>query len=88
MSKHKKTRKEKVIADYRHKLYAFVSKNLSPEKIIIPTATITENNYSSTAYVVKDVLKTGILTLTIVALQIILFFLLTRHIINLPFVKY
>jgi hypothetical protein len=88
MSKHKKTRKEKVIADYRHKLYTFVNKNLSPEKITAPTATIAGNNYPSTGYVIKDVLKTGILTLTIVAAQIILFFLLTRHVINLPFVKY
>jgi ABC-type Fe3+-citrate transport system substrate-binding protein len=86
MSKHKKTRKEKIIADYRHQVY--ILKNNIP--LGNSTATTIAINESSdfTANILKDVLKTTILTCAIVVAQIILFFLLRRHIINLPIVKY
>jgi hypothetical protein len=85
MSKHKKTRKEKVIADYRHQVY--ILKNNTPLNSVTTTVAIKEN-YDFTADILRDVLKTTVLTCTIVALQIVLFFLLKRHVISLPIVKY
>ena len=86
MSKHKKTRKEKIIADYRHQVY--ILKNNIPLSNPIVTAIAVNESSDFTANILKDVLKTTILTCTIVVAQIILFFLLKRHIINLPIVKY
>jgi len=88
MSKHKKTRKEKIIADYRHQVYILKNKDIPfNNSIPAPTTPVYENPYSNT-HILKDITKTGILTCFIVAAQIILFFLLTRHIIIFPFVKY
>jgi hypothetical protein len=86
MSKHKKTRKEKIIADYRHQVY--ILKNNIPLGNPTVTAIAVKEGSDFTANILKDVLKTTILTCTIVVAQIILFFLLKRHIINLPIVKY
>ena len=86
MTKHKKTRKEKIIADYRHQVYILKNEDMPLSK---PTPTIVnnENPYLNT-HVLKDILKTGILTCSIIAGQIALFLLLTKHIITLPIVKY
>ena len=86
MSKHKKTRKEKTIADYRHQVY--ILKNNIPLSNPTVTTIAVNEGYDFTANILKDVLKTTILTCAIVIAQIILFFLLKRHIINLPIVKY
>jgi len=84
--KHKKTRKEKIIADYRHQVYFLKNQNIPLNNSII-TIPVNENSYSNT-HILKDVLKTGILSLSIIAMQIILFFLLKNHIITLPIIKY
>ncbi len=93
--KHKKTRKEKIIADYRHQVY--ILKNKSSTDSVLdknipfnnPTLAIPVNeNFYSNTHVLKDVLKTGILTCSIIAAQIILSFLLKRHMITLPMLKY
>jgi hypothetical protein len=86
MSKHKKTRKEKIIADYRHQVY--ILKNNIPLSNPTATAIAVRESPDFTVNILKDVLKTTILTCTIVVAQLILFFLLKRHIINLPIVKY
>jgi predicted secreted protein len=87
MSKHKKTRKEKVIADYRNQVY--ILKNSIPLSNSATTTTIAiKENADFTADILRDVLKTTILTCAIVVLQLVLFFLLKRHILNLPIVKY
>lgn len=86
MTKHKKTRKEKIIADYRHQVYVLKSEDVSLSSRPT-TIAISVNPYLST-HVLRDVLKTGILTCFIIALQIILFVLLKNHIITLPIVKY
>jgi len=86
MSKHKKTRKEKIIADYRHQVYILKDNNIPLSN---PATTIAIKESSDyTADILRDVLKTTILTCGIVVLQIVLFFLLRRHIVNLPIVKY
>ncbi len=83
---HKKTRKEKIIADYRHQAYTLGNKTFTPSPEI-ETIMVNKSPYSY-AYVLPDVLKTGLLTFSIVAGEIILFFLLKNHIIILPMVKY
>jgi hypothetical protein len=88
MTKHKKTRREKIIADYRHQVYVLENNN-APLSLsnFAPTIAIDNNPYLNT-HIAKDVLKTGILTGSIILAQIILFFLFTKHIITLPIVKY
>lgn len=39
-------------------------------------------------YLLKDIAKTGILTTSIIAVQILLFFILKNHIVMLPWVSY
>ncbi len=86
MSKHKKTRKEKVIADYRHQVYILKNNNLPLDNPTL-AAPVNKNPYSDT-YAVKDLLKTGVLTCAIVTAQIILFFLLKRHLLLIPNLNY
>jgi len=86
MSKHKKTRKEKIIADYRHQVYILKNNNMPLNKPAI-VISVNENLYSN-IHVLKDLLKTGALTCAIVVAQIILFFLLKRHILLIPNLNY
>jgi hypothetical protein len=88
MSKHKKTRKEKVIADYRHQVYILKDREIPHDSPTPTIALATHDNLYSNTHVIKDVMRTGILTCSIIAGQIILFYLLTKHIITLPIVKY
>jgi len=85
-ARHKKTRKEKIIADYRHQVYILKNKDMPLNNSTL-NISVNDGAYLNT-HVVKDVLKTGILTGSIIAAQIILFFLLKNHIISLPIVKY
>ena len=98
MSKHKKTREEKIIADLRHQLYSLKTHDFShsslpksntvKQKIITaysPAITIPKTSY---LYLKHDVLKALILTLAIIAFQIILLFILKRHILVLPGIYY
>ncbi|OGH41528.1 MAG: hypothetical protein A3H79_03560 [Candidatus Levybacteria bacterium RIFCSPLOWO2_02_FULL_36_8b] len=73
--RHKKTRKQKVIADYRHHTYTAVASSAN----LIP------NPYS---YAYKDLLKTGMLTLSMISAELIIFLLLKNHIVTLPSVSY
>jgi hypothetical protein len=84
--KHKKTRKEKIIADYRHQVYVLEKNNL-PLNNSSPVAVINEKS-NFNALILKDVLRTGILTSIIIAAQIIFFFLLKRHIFSIPSLNY
>jgi hypothetical protein len=85
-ARHKKTRKEKIIADYRHQVYVLKNKDLPLNKATT-TVPIGVESHSNT-HILRDVLKTGILTSSIIAAQIVLFFLLKNHVITLPIVKY
>ena len=93
MRKHRKTHKEKVIADLRRQLYSFRDQNIVPSKPKLsiepqgrPTASsILTNTYS---YLLHDILKTGIITMSIVAIQVILFLIFKNHILKLPGVSY
>jgi len=100
MAKHKKTRHQKILADLhrQHQISAPLTTPQSNENYA-PTSTYTFSAAqkeetivqpkSSTAlvsykYVVDDLRKTFLLSATIVALQLILFFSLTHHVLNLP----
>jgi hypothetical protein len=85
-AKHKKTRKQKITADFNHQVYSLVNKNV-PLNISSPSAVINKNSYSYT-YVLTDITKTGLLTAFIIAVQLVLFFLLKNHIITLPKISY
>ena len=85
--KHKKTRKEKIIADYRHNIYTLENKSFpTPDPTAVKTLVNTNSYFYS--YVFHDVSKTAILTIFIIIGELILFFLLKNHIITLPKISY
>ena len=84
--RHKKTRKQKIIANHRHQVYILENKN-TLLNIPTPVISINKSSYSYT-YVLNDVFKTGILTLCIIALQLVLFFVLKKHIFSIPNLSY
>ncbi|KKQ28841.1 MAG: hypothetical protein A3H17_00020 [Candidatus Levybacteria bacterium RIFCSPLOWO2_12_FULL_37_14] len=84
--RHKKTRKEKIIADYRHQVYILKNKNISSNNSTLAIS-VSGNSYVN-AHVLRDVFKAGALSFFIVAAQIILFVLLKNHIITLFMIKY
>ncbi len=86
-AKHKKTRKEKIIADYRHNIYSLKNQNIPPVKPSVVTTTINavSNPYS---HVIGDISKTTMLTIFIIVGELILFFLLKNHIIIIPKISY
>ena len=86
-AKHKKTRKEKIIADYRHNIYSLKNQNIS---LVKPTVVTTTINPVSNPYphVIGDISKTTMLTIFIIVGELILFFLLKNHIIIIPKISY
>lgn len=99
MGKKKKTREQKIIADLRNQLaevspsYSLkteeypkqnTKKYISPPFIQVTPKAI----HVSYQYLYHDLTKTGILTLGIVAAQIILFFLLKNHIIKISMLNF
>lgn len=93
MPKHRKTLKEKKLADlHRGALSETLPlTTIYSDHIPISTPTPYQPAVSPTnkyPYLMQDVVKTGITTALIVAVQIILFFLLKKQILVLPMVKY
>jgi len=90
MGRHK-TLQQKKLADLRRQKFVYTLENKILPSIDRPTdnssspKTITISNYS---YIQHDILKTSLLTASIIGLQIVLFFILKNHIITLPIVKY
>ncbi|MDP2637733.1 MAG: hypothetical protein Q8P26_01580 [Candidatus Levybacteria bacterium] len=80
--KHKKTRKQKIIADIHRNVYTLEGNTVSINPVT------SANNSASYSYVVRDISKTGLLSLSIIVTEIILFFLLKNHIITLPNLNY
>jgi hypothetical protein len=97
MAKQRKTREQKKLADLRHTFkHVFVGQMPSAVKTQIqssnaislsykPKAQISTNQYP---YLVKDLSKTGMLTLGILAFQIILFTLIKTHALMIPGISY
>ncbi|MDO8582979.1 MAG: hypothetical protein Q7R51_00425 [bacterium] len=82
-AKHKKTRKQKIIADLNRNVYALKNINISSHNLI--TTNERNNSYS---YVLHDISKTGFLTIAIISLELILFFVLKKHILSIPNLNY
>lgn len=94
MSKHKKTREQKIIADLRRKLSLqagqaetakqsttpFSYSYSSSETITKPSAIIYTHEF-----LYRDLFKTAFLTLSIVVFEMLLFLLLKNNILRLPF---
>jgi hypothetical protein len=88
MAKHRKTRREKKVADHRHSLYHL---ELESSQEVIKPSLIKENSSTvskvdqpnqaqviSYAYVTSDLKKTIFITSIILLTQIVLFFILNR----------
>ena len=98
MAKHRKTRKEKQLADLRHNFtHKFVSAAPYELKFDTPKQAKTlEVNKVSTrvistsayGYLVRDLSKTALVTAVILAFQIILFFLFKHHAIVITGINY
>jgi len=89
--KHQKTRKEKIIADYRHNVYTLetsISPLPSPSLNVALSDVVINPNSQSYSYVLKDVLKTGLLTLSIIVGELVLYFLFKNHIIAILRISY
>jgi hypothetical protein len=97
MAKKRKTREQKKLADLRHTFtHVYVGQIPSAVKNQIelkdkisqaykPKQPILTNQYP---YLVKDLSKTGVLTLAILAFQIILFTLIKNHAFSIPGIVY
>jgi hypothetical protein len=97
MAKKRKTREQKKLAGLHHNFTHALNSQIPPAvKIQIqakdvisplskPNQQISTNKYP---YLVKDLSKTGALTLGILAFQIILFVLLKNHIATIPGIGY
>lgn len=90
MAKYRKTLKQKLAAEARHQTYSLKSQNIIlPNAPISKTETVLPVNSSNLyPFLISDLKKTFILTLSIVAFQIILFFLLKHHIFVFPGINY
>ncbi|HSD98993.1 MAG TPA: hypothetical protein VLB73_04890 [Patescibacteria group bacterium] len=95
MPRKKKTREQKKRADERK----IALGNTSGESIATPTYVFTAQNiqhqlknfsgiHDATKIVTHDLRKTMIISFTIVALQLLFFFLLKNHILAIGFVRY
>ena len=93
MAKRRKTREQKKLADLRHNFtHTLVNHTHSEAKIKLeekkdvkpftkPQTSVAINEYP---YLIKDLSKTGLLTATILGLQLVLFFLLKNHVFTIP----
>ncbi len=96
MAKRRKTRKQKVLADLRHNFsHNLIGQAPLAERVKVQFSPgILEGKSSKTValnaypYLAQDLLKTGILTLSILAFQILLFALLKNHILTIPGIYY
>jgi len=97
MAKNRKTREQKKLADLRH---AFKHVEVGQETPAVKTQTKLEGTISLSykpkvtastnqyPYLIKDLSKTGILTLSILAFQIILFTLIKTHTLTIPGISF
>lgn len=91
MSK-RKTRQQKIIADLHRKLQTqivgvstYTYKNTMQT---VATVRPIDSNTTNILSIKHDLTKTTIITMTIIASQLLLFYLLKTHLIRLPMVSY
>ena len=101
MGKKRKTYKEKVISDLRRKVRNFEESNsvslepkikYTPIKTPVKQPAIVNSNFhnedTNYLYLIKDISKTGILAVSFVVLQIVLFTILKTNVISIPGINY
>lgn len=103
MGKKRKTYKEKLIADLRRKSYKIEDINTPSFELEKKNHPLNKPSYTPVAiaiqnqaqlgqnpypYLLKDVTKTGILTASIITIQIILFLMLKNNILSIPGISY
>lgn len=90
MAKKRKTREQKQISDSRHNfehkliLNSFQAKPSSNKN----TTTVVVKSENLYPFLAKDLTKTFALSATIIAAQIVLFFILKSHLIKIPGLTY
>ena len=93
MAKKRKTKEQKKLADSRHSFShiianqpVFTIKTNIKEHTINKSLKNTETYSPKETYpfLIKDLSKTGILTTAILGFQVILYFLLTNHLLRIP----
>ena len=96
MAKKKKTRHQKMLADLRHKIslseisqptpaYTIAAPVTAVQKTVIKPSTAFAN---TNPYLLQDIRKTGLLTLSLLAAQFLLFILLQYHVVKIPGISY
>lgn len=99
MGKKKKTREQKIIADLRHQLaqtapsytLSKIEEHHQEKHVYSPlqsSQTAVKVSSASYAYLSHDLIKTGILTASLMGIQLVLFFLLKNHIVRIPMLSY
>ncbi|MEK9178807.1 MAG: hypothetical protein AAB801_03435 [Patescibacteria group bacterium] len=90
MSKKKKTLKQKIVADLRHAQYKLETADSDEAELSSSVSIQTHQTPipATYAFLASDLRKTGLISLSIIASQIILYFLLVKKIIVLPFITY
>jgi hypothetical protein len=97
MAKKRKTREQKKLADLRHSFRHVLVSQITPAAKIqvqpknifsLPDRPNPQILVGAYPYLVKDLSKTGVLTLGILAFQVILFTLLRNHVLTIPGIGY
>lgn len=101
MSKRRKTRQEKIVADLRRNQFAQENAITSaptvqhhsssfslPSSYMIPKQRTLPGAYDTYKYVYMDLRNTAIVTCTLLIIQCILYYVLQKHLVVLPFVTY
>ncbi len=88
MGKKKKTREEKILSQERHAHAAVVYSLHSVENTSKQNQTTPFIRKDSYIYVLLDIKKTFLISLFLIGIEVLLFVLLTQHIMKFPFVTY
>ncbi len=90
MSKKRRTKKEKILATSRHDFSQALSYSPINIQEVISTPKLSENKVTQSkvetynySYVAKDMRSTAMITLILIAIDIVLFFVLKLGIVNL-----
>ena len=88
MAKRKKTLEQKKLADMHRQVYSLNNYSPTPSvKKAVPNIQQAPQ-LTTISYLKHDIIKTSILTASILASQVLLFILLKNNIVRVPFVSY
>lgn len=87
MAKKRKTKEEKKLADTRHTFHHQASQLVYEIKPSIVKNQVSQSTIAY-PYLINDLRRTALLSSAIIALQVVLFFILKNHLINIPGISY